>query len=389
MAIKRLPKILAHRLLPEIAKHYMRRYTKSGGFYGWPTEKHLRSFHIDTRCPVVRRLNNQGLLDTIDPSIVESAHSYNQTLTGQIICPSLSIAFWKTHRIDEPRALPRTFYWNQLLPHFNENGYLRAYTDKNIYSILLSEANQPRTILKSVNRNYFGENDTPTDKRYALKNKYGKVIIKPSRADNGEDIISGEIVDGKIATKTSRLSLDEIEDRHGGNFVMQELLEQHEKMKAPHPWSLNTLRVLTIRWKQEIHYLLAFVRFGTNHSITDNAGTGGICVGVQNDGTLMSMGVTEDVQCFHEHPTTGYRFKNFGEIPGIKDAISMCIKSHTKILHHGLVSWDVAIGVDAEPVLIECNFRGAFWLYQLATGRPVLGNLHEPIMKEVCEKQKD
>src|SRR5699024_5121572 len=56
------------------------------------------------------------------------------------------------------------------------------------------------------------------------------------------------------------------------------------------------------------------------------------------------------------------------------------------ILHHDFVSWDIAIDVNGKPVFIEANFAGATWLYQLATQKPLFGELTEEILQHVSHK---
>ncbi|WP_258933339.1 hypothetical protein [Nesterenkonia pannonica] len=47
------------------------------------------------------------------------------------------------------------------------------------------------------------------------------------------------------------------------------------------------------------------------------------------------------------------------------------------------VAWDIGVDPDAEPVLIECNFRGAVWLYQLAAGQPLFGDLTSELLSSI------
>src|SRR5699024_10162085 len=53
---------------------------------------------------------------------------------------------------------------------------------------------------------------------------------------------------------------------------------------------------------------------------------------------------------------------------------------------HDFVSWDIIVGKDEKPIFLEANFKGAVWLYQLATERPLFGDLTEDIIQYVSSE---
>jgi len=55
----------------------------------------------------------------------------------------------------------------------------------------------------------------------------------------------------------------EVEKEWGENFLVQKRIEQHPVTAKPHPASVNTLRMLTLRWEGEIRNLLSYIRIGT------------------------------------------------------------------------------------------------------------------------------
>ncbi|WP_445000719.1 sugar-transfer associated ATP-grasp domain-containing protein [Halomonas mongoliensis] len=57
---------------------------------------------------------------------------------------------------------------------------------------------------------------------------------------------------------------------------------------------------------------------------------------------------------------------------------------HNDIPHHHLVSWDIAVGDDEQPIFIEHNFAGLMWLYQAATGRPIFGDLTDEVIRKMA-----
>ncbi|QKY70420.1 IS30 family transposase [Lentibacillus sp. CBA3610] len=91
---------------------------------------------------------------------------------------------------------------------------------------------------------------------------------------------------------------------------------------------------------------------------------------------------------FTHHPTTNYRFDNLGKMENFDKFKTFVIDLHKDILHHDFVSWDIAVGIDGQPIFIEANFAGATCLYQLAAQRPLFGDLTEEIIQYVANEIK-
>jgi len=147
--------------------------------------------------------------------------------------------------------------------------------------------------------------------------------------------------------------------------------------------------MVTLRWNQEIRFIMAFLRVGANGLVNDNAATGGLCVGICQDGELDSCAFDKVGRKHRKHPSTGFDFQNKKiRIPNYQKFKDFVISLHTDILFHDLVSWDIAVGEDNLPFFIEHNFAGQFWIYQLATGQPLFGDLSGEILPFVIEQDK-
>lgn len=342
---------------------------------------------IDSKHPDFERFYRAGLLSQANPEVVSAAHGYQRQVLGRTLDAGLHVAYANLHGDQEVRLLPRSFYWYELFPKLNDAEFRACYSDKNLYALLAQHLKQPKTLFRRVAGTYFDEHLNPTAPTAPLTDVLGTsghFIVKPSRTDNGQSIAlfsltpDGGILDGEVFSTVS-----DIGERYGSDFLIQERIEQHPVLAEPHPQSVNTLRILTLRWGGACHFLLAFMRFGTFGTVNDNAGTGGICVGVDDNGRLQDFAVTEKIQKIRHHPSTGYDFATRAEVPAFSEAVQMCVDGHRSVLHHNLVSWDVAIDKAGHPTFIEYNFRGALWLYQLATKRPVLGEFTEDVLRSV------
>lgn len=324
-----------------------------------------------------------GLLSAPPRDIIDSAWAYQKSTLGHTLDPVLHIAYHRMFGAEEVRLLPRSFCWYHLIPFLNDLDYISAYSDKNTYTRIMRQANQPGTVLKNINGNYFDADDKPmarTSVPAYLAQTVQDAIIKPSRTDNGLKIASLKQIDNDLRLNGESADWREIEADYDSDFIIQRKISQHPTLSEPHPESVNTLRILTLRWEGELHFLLAFARFGSAGSVNDNAGTGGVCVGIDDAGCLMNYAVNSSAHRLEKHPTTHYEFAITRPIPAFSKAKQLCLDMHREILHHNLVSWDIAIDINEQPVFIENNFKGALWLYQLATGKPVLNTFSDSIL---------
>lgn len=327
-----------------------------------------------------------GLLDTIDADLVSQAKRYQTSTIGRALDPIVNIACQNLNGITDSRFLPRSFYWFHLIPYLNDMAQHDTYTEKNLYTKHLPRVRQPKSALKNINGSYFDGEDRALKSRLVesyINDMRGEFIIKPSRTANGKGIRLITFDDEGICLSQERKSWKDIECQYDRDFVVQERIHQHPTMAKPHPESVNTLRILTLRWDGDIHFMTAFARFGNNGAVNDNAGTGGVCVGIDRQGRLSAFGVTAAAQKIDTHPTSGYSFIQQQTIPGFQAAVDLCIEQHQEVLHHNLVSWDIAIDPAEQPIFIEHNFRGSLWLYQLTTGEPILGELTSDILTAI------
>lgn len=327
-------------------------------------------------------LHSAGLIDDLDFDLINTTRHYHSRTLGRHLDPVVNVACKNLHNISDSRFLPWSFYYFHLVPYLNDMTQHDAYTDKNLYTKHLPSANQPSTILKNINGSYFDLDDKPI--KPCLVASYvraldGEFIIKPSRTANGKNIKLMICDEGQFLLPEKR-EWKEIVNLYGKDFLVQKRVVQHEVMAEPHSSSVNTMRILTLRWGGDVHFLLAFARFGNNGTINDNAGTGGVCVGIDKDGRFSKFAVNAQAQRLNAHPSSGYLFSQQKKIPGFDKAVNLCLELHNEVLHHNFISWDIAIDPLANPVFIEHNFRGALWLYQLATGEPVLGDFTDEIL---------
>lgn len=160
------------------------------------------------------------------------------------------------------------------------------------------------------------------------------LIVKESISD---DIKSVEKLDYRrhdFYLKEKKVDFREIEEHWGINYIIQKLLKQYPMLATPHKHSVTTFRMVTLRWNNQVNYLMTYARFGANGEIKDNGREGRIVVGVSREGKFSDSGMGDDAKIYKSHPTTGFNFSDFEDVPTFDKYIEFVKKLHNRILHY-------------------------------------------------------
>ncbi|WP_166965325.1 sugar-transfer associated ATP-grasp domain-containing protein [Yeosuana marina] len=140
-------------------------------------------------------------------------------------------------------------------------------------------------------------------------------------------------------------------------FIFQELILQHQTLKKINNSSINTLRIVAYKNKEnKVKILSGFIRLGRKGSIVDNAHAGGIVVSFNKEtGKMRHEGlqlIYNGGGVFYKHPDTGIIFDNF-QIPCYDQVKEIVVKA-SSLFKFPLLGWDVAITPEG-PTIVEAN----------------------------------
>lgn len=140
-----------------------------------------------------------------------------------------------------------------------------------------------------------------------------------------------------------------------GTELAEEAIIQHSEMSRLYPHSVNTLRIVTLRGRDDrAHIVYAFIRLGNHGNVVDNLNAGGLACPIDIEtGTISSVGFDKAFNYYEEHPYTGEKLCGF-KIPLWEDAMKLVLSASERIPTLGYVGWDVAVMED-KVVLIEAN----------------------------------
>lgn len=264
--------------------------------------------------------------------------------------------------------------------------YCYVYEDKNVLPLLADKAKvkMPKIILsvtkgvlRDSNYNVLEENEAVEVLSHA-----SKVFIKPTvESCSGEGCLVAEFINGKdiIGGKTAHDMVCWLKEKK--DMVVQERVVCHESISRLYSGSVNTFRILSYRWKNEIICPSAIMRVGRGNAYVDNAHAGGMFVAINGDGVLKGNAVTEFNEQFVEHPDSKILFDGY-KIDLFPRCIDAAVKVHEMMPQVGVVNWDFTIDESGNPVLIEVNLFGCgIWIYEMVHGEGAFGNNTEEILK--------
>lgn len=291
-----------------------------------------------------------------------------------------SIARGDAKKFDS-RFVPLDVQYCLIDNYFNNVGECWAMDDKNMYDLYFYDVRMPKTIVHVVAGqcmdNKYQMISIEEAVRLCVCQK--NVIIKPSYAQGaGCDIVFWSIEDGETELKNQL--------KHGENVVVQELIVQHPNLRILHHNSVNTIRIMTCFFEGVTNVLSAVVRIGAGDSKIDNASQGGLFCGLTDDGHLKKYAYDKTGQTFTQTPDGLAYDQCF--VPNYDKCKELVLRLSNRFLRISkLTSWDLSIGEDGEPILVEVNLcNSGADILQIANG-PLYGEKTKQIVGKAMQSK--
>ena len=299
------------------------------------------------------------------------------------IDPQKFYSFGDPNKFDE-RYIPNNIWLTKIVPHFNSLLYAPGFQDKCLHNLIFPDMKRPETLVKNVNGVFYDDQlhmMTKSEAKQILMGYQGRFIVKPSvGSSQGRGI---QFANGHELTDQTVEEL--FKSYNGKNFIIQKLLKQHPGMAKFHEKSINTVRVISFLFKDEVHILSTVVRIGGGDSEVDNVARGGYQCNILPDGQLDRVAYTKKngKRVFVEQDEAGMIF---GEqvIPGFGEIIATVKREASRIGHYRIIGWDIAVGEDGGPVFIEYNCNPG--QNQMTSG-PTFGDMTEEVLDEVFQRK--
>lgn len=139
------------------------------------------------------------------------------------------------------------------------------------------------------------------------------------------------------------------------HMLVEECVRECHELEEFNPSSLNTIRVVTISYKDKCEILGALFRMGTRGNFVDNTHAGGIFapINVEN-GTIERDGMDSHRNLYPVHPDSGKQIKGF-VIPQWDEIVSQCRKAACHVPGIIFAGWDICVLPSGKVEFIEGN----------------------------------
>lgn len=281
------------------------------------------------------------------------------------------------------RIVPEYIYYAVIERRLNRRDFSRAYMDKNIYDKIFPKKYLPRTYLKIENGVIFNGGLETIDTKEAnriFSSINDEVVVKKTIGSyGGKDILfldeECRLPDGRKAD-----SIEKVREILGNDLIIQEKVRQHDDIGRFHPSSVNTIRMITLRWDNRVREISTILRVGMDGSLLDNISQGGFAVGIDKEGNLSDVGNINMIDDFQEHPQTKEAFMG-SKIPNYHLVKDMARELHGILTQFNIISWDFSVNTKKEPVFIEANIMGQGLHHHQYYNGPLFGELTEDILR--------
>ena len=280
------------------------------------------------------------------------------------------------------RFIPGAVRTEYLSKHFINKSYAVVFQHKSMLPFLYPDIRQPQPVVVRMNSAYFDSHYDLISREEAVKqihsflqeDKKRRIIIKPNGSSGGHNI-------SVFTCNDSIPQIGEVIKQLGiSAFIAQEMIHQSEFTSQFNPSSVNTIRITSLLFEGKITPLAALIRIGKVGADVDNWCSGGALLGIDiNTGKCNNWILSNDLFRSHIIPPSIDLSEKEMYVPNFDKVKNTIIKCHSRIPYIRMISWDIALDEENEPVLIECNFGGMIQLHQAVTG-PLFGSLTDRIL---------
>lgn len=196
--------------------------------------------------------------------------------------------------------------------------------------------------------------------------RHGRYMVKPVAASRGKGIRkeTSPRIDEEVRAAFKVLL-------EAGACVLEELIDQDERIAKLHPQSVNTIRYATYYDEGQLRTIACFIKIGRGESVIDNGGAGGFLAAVDEvTGKIITPGKTEFGEVIEVHPDTGISLVGF-QIPAWEELLELVKELPTVLPEQKYVGWDLALSETRGWMLVEGNSGGQFVGPQISKGQGI------------------
>lgn len=297
------------------------------------------------------------------------------------------LEIFKHYRSFDARYVSHYIYLPIIAHKLNNYHYSKILEHKSLLGYLVkSNLKFPACYIRCIDNEYY-DNDMAQLNLKEVINKCideDELIVKDSvDSAGGKSVVLVKL--SGLEREQRIKAVKQILVKRKNDFVIQEYIKQHPDFAKFNETSINTLRVTTLYLNGEYSTLSIVLRFGKKGMKVDNWGSGGIVVGVSDEGKLNKIGYDITLNEFHGYNGITFEYEIIAQIPSLLKKIEFTHKNQFSLCK--LIGWDVCFNEKNEPVIIELNSsQPGIICEQLCTG-PIFGERTEEVVSYCAEKE--
>jgi hypothetical protein len=181
------------------------------------------------------------------------------------------------------------------------------------------------------------------------KIQQGRYVIKPTNQRWGIGIHFVNVEDEVSISECCKLD-EIIRTNRENNLLVEEEVLNHPKLMHLSPYSLNTLRIVTVKSNESIRIIFSCIRFSSNKGRIDNWSSGGYAANVD-----IVTGISQSaVKKVSDSNAEINEISNGFTVPYFSESKKMVIEAHALFKNMKSIGWDVAITKNG-PIIVEGN----------------------------------
>ncbi len=293
--------------------------------------------------------------------------------------------YYKFYNGFNAKFVSHYFYLPLISHRLNNYHYTKFLEHKSLLGNILGKTIKfPKNVICTIDKEFYDGQMKQISLPEAVKLclPYKSLIVKNSLENGGGRSLIKMNLTGNI--KIDAVALEKEFSSRKVDFVAQELVEQHSSMARFNPTSINTFRITTLYLNGVFSVLSIILRFGKKDMHVDNWGSGGILVGVQNNGQLNEFGWDIKMNKFNEYNGIVFKDTVIEQIPDLLRRVEKAHKEEFQLSK--LIGWDICIDKNNEPTAIEVNSsQPGIFGEQLCTG-PIFGDRTQEVIDYLKQK---
>ncbi len=244
---------------------------------------------------------------------------------------------------DLNRAERRTF-----MSHPKSNHLALKLNHPDFRSKLADKSQFNQEFAPYLGREWLDVRQADADEIEAFVTRHGSVMAKVP------DSLGGIGIAKRNASEITDYEAFRAELLEGRQFLLEELIPQHEEMSRLCNTSVNTLRVISYFDGSQVHVIASVLKIGNGGAI-DNFSHGGMYTMLSDEGVALYPAFDGENRTFAVHPVTGTSIVGF-QVPLFSEVLKFVDTIARVVPEVPYVGWDIAISPDG-PVVIEGNYN--------------------------------